>query len=218
MSQPSDDKKEMELPKVVSLRLSPREERAMSLHLAAREPPLGTSLQLQFFEMYLQGVTLEEIVRANRGVKLGALVRAAVEGGWYQRREDHIKQLLDTVKNRAGQMHLEGVNFISNLLAVAHKRHGAKLLRYLQTGDEKDLGAFSIETVSAYKTIAELLLKLTGQDKKPPPPPPDTKDVGGREVTQAPSSLPPRPPTPQEAAEILAALQPVSTVSDDEDD
>lgn len=187
-------------------RLTLRERAAYNSHLKDKDPPLGASTQGRLFELFLNGMSLEEIQRTTKDYRLGAIVRAFIEGDWETRRVEYVKQLLATIASRVAQVQSESVRFIADLLAVAHKQHGEKLRKYIQSGDEKDLGGFSIQSITVYRQVAETLIKITGtgQQTPPSPPPPEeaysTKDVQARPV--------PRQKLPsQEAAAILAQLQ-----------
>jgi hypothetical protein len=61
---------------------------------------------------------------------------------------------------------MESVMFSADLLASANKMFGDKLKKYIQTGDERELGTLKIDSLKQYRDAVELLLKLTGQDKK----------------------------------------------------
>lgn len=196
---------------VATIPLNEREERAYQFHMeafrAGKEYALAPTVEAGLFELFLNGVPLEDIQRLNRGYRLGQIVRSAVEGGWHERKRDYTKKLMEAVEPRVQQVQSEAVAFASDLLAAAHKQHGDRLRRFLQTGDEKDLGDFSLSDLGKYAKGVELLLKLTGQDGAPkrkagleePPVPP--KGAGAQ------TQLPPRPLAPTEAEEMLRQLQ-----------
>lgn len=133
----------------------------------ALQQALSPDTQAKFFSLFLNGTSCEEIARLNKGVSLGNIVRARVEGKWDLKRAEHIEHLLLTTRERLQQISLESVEFVSNMLAAAHKLYGDKFKQFLQTGQEADLGPFSIHGLKAYKEAIELLKTITGQDKKP---------------------------------------------------
>jgi hypothetical protein len=130
-------------------------------------PPLATSLQARFFSMFLQGIDCSEIVRLNPGMSLGQLVTARVEGKWDEKRQEHIEKLLRDTALRLQQTTLEGIDFMAAQLAAVHKIEGDKIKRYLQTGDEKELGNFSIKDLVGYRQVLSIMKTLTGQDSAP---------------------------------------------------
>lgn len=160
------------LTKVVESHLSHREEAAYHANIKAKEPLLSPDKQLQLFELYLRGTSLEQIARINAPhLKLGHVVRAAVEGGWYERRELYVQGMLDGLRGRVQQTQGEAVDFLADYLAVFHKLYGDRFKRFLQNGDEKELGGMMPTNLGQYRVILELMLKATGQGEK--------KTIGG---------------------------------------
>ena len=154
--------------KVVSDHLNARERVAYEEHMRRQNTPLSPSLEAELFQLYLNGVGLEDIARLNKGLRLGAIARSAVEGDWYEKRRNYADSLLEAVVPRVQQVQAEAIVFAADLLAAAHKLHGNKIRRFLQTGDESELGDFSIRNIDQYRRSTEVLLKLTGQDNKSP--------------------------------------------------
>ncbi len=147
-------------------RLSPEERKAYKLYVQKNDPPLSPSVQAQLFSLYLNGTSCEEIAKLNPNFSLGMIVRARVEGLWDERRDAHLESLFSGVRERVQQVQMESVVFTSDLLSSANKMFGDKLKKYLQTGDERELGALRIDSLKQYRDAVDLLMKLTGQDKK----------------------------------------------------
>jgi hypothetical protein len=146
--------------------LSPEESRAYRLYLKKNDPPLAPRIQAELFSLYLNGSSTEEIAALNPNFSLGMIVRAKVDGLWDMRREEHLDRLLSTVKDRAMQVQLESVVLTSDMLASANKMFGNKFKKFLQTGDDKELGTLKIDSLKQYRDAVDLFMKLTGQDKK----------------------------------------------------
>lgn len=127
--------------------------------------PLAPSLQEQLFQLYLNGKSLSEIRALNPHVMLGQVVDAAVTGKWHQLRQEYLGALQQRAAERLRQIACEAVDHLADEMAATHKLRGEAIKRYLQTGDESDLGGVSLCGIKQYKDVAELLLKLTGQDK-----------------------------------------------------
>jgi hypothetical protein len=127
--------------------------------------PLSVDSQIELFELYLNGRSLSEIRQANPKFSLGQIVDSAVVGDWQQKKQEYLETLLQNAKSRLQQISCESVRFLSDQMAVAHKIQGEKLQKYLQTGNEDDLGEFGIKNLRQYKEAAELLVRVTGQDK-----------------------------------------------------
>ena len=146
--------------------LSPEETKAYKAYLKKNEPPLSPRVQAELFSLYLNGSTTEEIAALNPNFNLGMIVRAKVDGLWDQRRDAHLDALFSGVRDRVQQVQMESVLFTSDLLASANKMFGDKIKKYIQTGDESYLGTLKIDSLKQYRDAVDLLLKLTGQDKK----------------------------------------------------
>jgi hypothetical protein len=146
--------------------LSPEEARAYRIYLKKNDPPLAPRIQAELFSLYLNGSSTEEIAALNPNFNLGMIVRAKVDGLWDLRRQEHLDHLLSTVKDRALQVQLESVVLTSDMLASANKMFGNKFKKFLQTGDDKELGTLKIDSLKQYRDAVDLFMKLTGQDKK----------------------------------------------------
>ncbi len=131
--------------------------------------PMALDTSMSLFQLYLHGLTCEEILsqEANKGFTMGQLLEARVRDGWDTRRQAYLDRLFSTIFDRVKQTQMESVSFTTDLLAAAHKLYGDQLRKFLQTGDEKDLGkaADLIKSLDAYRKVADVLLKMTGQDK-----------------------------------------------------
>lgn len=200
------------VPVQVKSNLTHKEESAYRAHLRANEPPLSPTLQQELFELYLKGSTLEEISRINKAIRLGPIVRAAVEGDWYGRRAVYVQGLLDGLRARVQQAQAEAVGFMSDYLAVAHKMFGDKMKRYLQTGDESELGDLKPTSITHYKIVLEMLLKATGQGETKN----STVKVDVVHQHEVPAFMN-APLTPEQAMQAVFALHGVQTPEDDKD-
>lgn len=146
-------------------RLTSRELAAYQAYAKLGQPPMAQSTQAAFFQLFLSGINCEEIVRLNpSGFSLGAIVRARIENNWDEKRLEHQRNLVETVRGNVQQTILETVEQLTLEMKVYNKLKRDKLLKYLQTGDEKHLEGLSIGSTKALKDVAEALLKLTGQD------------------------------------------------------
>lgn len=151
-------------------RLTQRELGAYQFACNHPQPKLSPDTQARLFSLFLNGTDCVEIAKVNKGLTLGQIVQARVEGGWDEKRDEHIQSLLNGTRLRLQQITLESVEFTANLLAAAHKQYGDALKKYIQTGAKEDLGEFNIHGLKGYREAIELLKSLTGQDssKKPP--------------------------------------------------
>jgi hypothetical protein len=183
--------------------LTQREREAYAYFCNSKQAPLAPSLNAKLFQLFLNGKTTSEIHRLNPALSLGQIVGARIEGRWDERRIEHLDQLLDQTSLRVQQVTLETADFVCDLFAVANREHGDRLRRYIQSGDEKELGDFRITSLSTFKTAVEILQKLTGQERQS-----QQKIVHSGIVTHAsdPILSVGRPPAAAEAASALKLL------------
>lgn len=164
--------------------------------------PIAIGIAEQLMQLYLQGRTLTEIRQLNKNFQLGQIVHAAVEGRWNLQREAFIALTVARAKSRAVVAAAEGIELAADMMASMKKLHGDNAAHFLQTGNPKDLGsATALTTIKQLREVAEVLMKLTGQEQK--------KQFGGVvEVKHSGSvsSIPTQPMNvePSDAAKILA--------------
>ncbi len=132
--------------------------------------PLSVTTSLKMYELFLNGYSCEEVARLNdHKFPSGMILEARLRDTWDDRRQQHLAELYGGIFDKVRQTQTEAVAFVADLLSAAHKKHGDKLKKFLQSGDQADLGALSIDTMTSYKTAADMLMKLTGQDKEKSP-------------------------------------------------
>jgi hypothetical protein len=145
-------------------KLSQRELLVYRKYIESGKPPLAISTQAQFFELFLNGATCDEIFRLNHNFPFGAIVRARLEGKWDEKRDQALTNMLDTVRDRVQQTQVAAIMFNADMLAAAHKMFGDRFKKYIQTGDVNELGTLQIVSLKQYKEAIGLFLQLTGQD------------------------------------------------------
>ncbi len=178
--------------------------------MKANEQPLAPTLQAQLFELYLRGTTLEQIQRLNKHIQLGSIVRAFVEGDWYNRRLLYTEGVLDGIRLKVQQTFGEGADFLSDFLQVFHKLYGDKLKLFLQTGDESVLGDLKPTNLTQYRLVLDMLMNATGAKNT------TTVKVNGEVNHRHESSTGVNPPvntrmTSADAAKLLMGMQGLDT-------
>ena len=144
--------------------LTPRELEAYQKYVESNKPPLAASTAGNFFALFLQGHTTEEIAKLNPAFGLGIIVRARIDNDWDTAKDLHLESLLTNIRQVAQQTQLGAIRFVSDGLAVYQRLVGEKFERYLQSGDVSQLGDYKDMSFKQYKELLELLLKLTGQE------------------------------------------------------
>jgi hypothetical protein len=149
--------------------LTERELQALRYFSKSKQPELSTELSDEMFVLFGQGRTCDDI-RKLRGpaMNLGAIVHARVRDLWDKRLQDHQSSLVQRVPQIVQQTQLESAEFISKLLAGAHKLLSDKIDQYLATGESKHLVGTPLEglTLRQYQQLLTTLATATGQDQK----------------------------------------------------
>jgi hypothetical protein len=147
--------------------LSEKEAGAYRYFVKAKQAPISEDRADEMFELYLQGADCDEIRKRVQGFGLGQIVAARVMYGWDSRRGEYRRDLETQVPVRAAQVHLEQVDFISDLLTASQVSTRKKIREYLATGNEKLLEGLPLpKTIKDYKELVQLFMTATGQDKK----------------------------------------------------
>ncbi len=144
--------------------MTPKEREAYQKYVEANKPPLAASTASNFFALFLQGHTCDEIAKLNPAFGLGIIVRARVDNEWDRQRDEHLEHLMANIRQVAQQKQLGSIRFVADALAAFEKLAGEKFQRYLQTGDSSQLGEWKDMSLKQYKELIELILKLTGQE------------------------------------------------------
>jgi hypothetical protein len=119
-----------------------------------------------FFELFLNGSTVKEIHGLNPAFPYAAILWARVEENWDQQKDEYIRDLQLGIREKLIKSQMETVGLLTDMLAAANKQHGDKIKKFLQTGNEADLGnAMTITSIQGMMKVIEGLQKLTGQDK-----------------------------------------------------
>jgi len=135
-------------------------------YLAAGGHQLSPDTAMRFFQLFLNGSDCKEIHRINKVFPYEAILLARVKFRWDEERDSYIMKLQTTIRDKVMKAQLETTDLMTDILVAAKKKHGDKIKKYLQSGDEEDLkGAFSVDTIHSLMKLSESLLKITGQDK-----------------------------------------------------
>lgn len=146
--------------------LSPEEKLELTTYLEKGGNPLSPETAAKFFELFLHGTNCYEIWKINKAFPYGAILDARVKYRWDNQKEEYAIRLQTDIKNKVAQAQLETADLMSDMLLAAKKRNSAKIKRYLQTGDEKELDdSLKIESLKTLRDIVEGLMKITGQDR-----------------------------------------------------
>jgi hypothetical protein len=184
--------------------LSPRELQAYDSCVRQNKPPVAEMVADSFYQMYLAGASCAEIQKSNQGFTLGQIVRCRLDGNWDVLRAEHQAKLYAGVTDAVRQAQMESVKFLALRMAASHKFHTEKLLKFIQTGDEKLIDGLGIKDFKQYQETLATLMKVTGQDIQ-------KVAVSGsveHSLSDAVKGIlsPARAPTPEEAELVIKGL------------
>ena len=140
--------------------LQPAEIQEYERHCRSGKADLSPDVNKRLYELYLNGLSIQNIMELNPGFNSGQIVKARVDGRWDERKSKYLGEILGDVPARMRQLAAESLGFMSLLLNVAHKEHGLSLRKYLQTGNPKDLGEFRITNFKQYQAVIDSVSTL----------------------------------------------------------
>lgn len=149
--------------------LTEREAQAYRYFARAKQSELSVALSDELYELFSQGRNTLEICKLKQNmIGHGAIVHARVRDLWDKRLQDRQRDLMERVPQVVQQTQLESAEFLTKLLAGAHKLFSAQLDQYLATGDKAHLVGTPLEglTLRQYQQILATLATATGQDNK----------------------------------------------------
>lgn len=159
---PNEDSFEEKARKLLTL----PEANMLVAYVNAGRHQLAPETAVKFFELYLNGNNCSEIHRLNKAFPYEAILWARVKYDWDKAKDDATHSLMLAVKEKVVRAQLETTSFMADLLVATSKKHGDRIKKYIQTGNEEDLGdALSVDSLHALLKVAEGLQKITGQDK-----------------------------------------------------
>lgn len=127
--------------------------------------PISPILSAQFFELFLEGYSCSEIAKKNRGLSEADILICRKKYKWDEEKDKYAYDLTRQVREKLMKQKLESLEFLTNMLAVTHKEHREKMLKYLQTGRDEDKPENWVKSPNSYKQILETIQKITGEDR-----------------------------------------------------
>lgn len=135
-------------------------------YLEAGKHPLAPETASALFQLFLNGSSCGEIHRLNKALPFAAILHARVKYDWDNLKDNYAIDLQKKVAEKVIKAQLETGDLLTDLLAAAAKKNSAKIKKYIQTGNEEDLGdSLSIDSLNSLMKITESLQKLIGADK-----------------------------------------------------
>jgi hypothetical protein len=143
-------------------------EREIALLEEAKETgvrPVGATLSAQMMALYLEGYSCASIAKANPPFTEVDILYCRKKYDWDSQKERYMEELASRTRERLLKHKLEAIEFITNQLSVVHKSENEKMMRYMQTGKEEDKPETFVTGSTSYKTLIEILQKITGEER-----------------------------------------------------
>jgi hypothetical protein len=128
-------------------------------------PGLSTTDTLKTFAAFLDNLSCKDIVEMYPSLNMGAVLKTRVQDEWDIKKKEFLDQLYVQAMDSARKAHLDGLNFVSAIAGVFHKKYSPMIKKYYLTGDTDDLGELKDLKFKDYKGVMELHLKMVSLEK-----------------------------------------------------
>ena len=116
-------------------------------------------------ELYLAGKTYDQIASATR-IDRTIVMYASYKYNLCDIRKEYMLELSDHMKRRVLEFKLMSQDHLLNLAQMYHKKHGGKIMRYLETNDEAHTDQINLKELDRYMKIVDLIQKSTAEPAK----------------------------------------------------
>jgi hypothetical protein len=116
-------------------------------------------------ELYLAGKTYDQISKAVR-VERTIVMYASYKYNLCDIRKEYMVELGDHMKRRVLEFKLMSQDHLLNLAQMYHKKHGNKIMRYLETNDEAHTDQINLKELDRYMKIVDLIQKSVAEPAK----------------------------------------------------
>lgn len=156
--------------------LTVKERQALDDYRRRNQPPMSPATAVNFFQLYVEGYTLEQMLQTNRSWGLGAIADACVRYDWPAKRSAYVDDAHKQAVQRLAKLKTEAINYLSDLAVVAHTEFRQEMMAYIQNPKEENLPKGRLKTFRDYKRLLETIeiLSNIGKTESPPPPEPSS--------------------------------------------
>jgi hypothetical protein len=156
-----------------TVKLTAQEQKALEDWERKQQPGMSPVTAANFFLLFAEGYSLEEINRSNQSWSLGCLVHARLLYKWDERLATYIEDVHKQAFERLNKFKAEAVNHILDTLLVSHKISRDEMMRYIQNPTDENLPRNARLSPRDYKDLLDSLERVIkiGQPAIPPPAP-----------------------------------------------
>jgi hypothetical protein len=115
-------------------------------------------------ELYLSGKTYDQISNVTR-VDRTTVMYLSYKLNLCDIRKEYMLELGDHMKRRVLEFKLMSQDHLLNLAQMYHKKHGSKIVRYLETNDEAHTDQINLKELDRYMKIVDLIQKSVAEPK-----------------------------------------------------
>lgn len=119
----------------------------------------------KMMELYLSGKTYDQISAIMRIDRI-TVMYLSYKLNWCSTRKEYVIELNDHMKRRVMEFKLMSQDHLLNLAQMYHKKHGNKILRYLETNNEEHTEQINLKELDRYMKIVDLIQKSTAEAPK----------------------------------------------------
>jgi hypothetical protein len=116
-------------------------------------------------ELYLGGKTYDQIANATREDRT-KIMFVSHRYNLCDIRKEYMLELSDHMKRRILEFKLTSQDHLLNLAQMYQRKHGGKIMRYLETNDEAHTDQINLKELDRYMKIVDLIQKSVAEPAK----------------------------------------------------
>lgn len=147
--------------------LMPNEKEAVFQYIRSGGRPVPASLNQSLFELFFNGCSAEDIHELNPSFPVCAIQWMRVAYKWDDTVMTNVIRNNSLLIGKINKAQVDAAMLMSDMIAVASKKHQNKLRKYLQTGDERCLeGIMTLDNPERFSKMVESLIKLVYREEQ----------------------------------------------------
>lgn len=147
--------------------LMPNEKESMFNYIRSGGRQVPASLNQSLFELFFNGCSPEDIHELNPSFPIAAIQWMRVTYKWDDTVMTNVIRNNSLLVGKINKAQVDAAMLMSDMIAVATKKHQNKLRKYLQTSDEKNLeGVMTLDNPERFSKMVESLIKLVYREEQ----------------------------------------------------